>query len=286
MIRVFCIYFEDRPVFRTDAVEPIQAGCARTGLRLAMTGDDAGDSISAENARYGEMTAWFWVWKNHLPAHPDLDFVGFFQYRRLLNLLARPGRMRSVRSTYARYRKTFERHYGGEGIRAALGDADVAIRQIGDCGHATLRDHYAAVRPENLADWDLFTRILIEREPENREVVERTLAGRQMVKGLQFIMRRELFEDFMEWCFGACREFERRASWSGEEGGASSRAPAFIVERMFIVWLRTRQAARGIKVREFPLVYLSARPWWYPVLKVLSPLLSKRRKDLLYERYR
>lgn len=285
-IKVFCIYYDARPVFRTDALVPIQAGRAITGLSLEMQGDDTGINISRENARYGEMTAWYWVWKNYLPAHPELEHVGFFQYRRFLNMKSGMGQAGSVRTTYSSHLKTFGHWCCSAGLRKAIGDADVCIRQIGDCGHLTLYDHYAAVRPENRKDWQLFTRILFEREPENQAVIERTLAGCRMIKGLQFVMRRELFEDFMGWCFGICREFERRSSWSGEKGEPSSRAPAFIVERMFIVWLNTRQSVRAMKVREFPLVYLSARPWWYPFLKPLSPLLSERAKNSLYERYR
>ena len=69
VLKIFCVYFDNRPVWRSDCVEPIQAGRARTGIRLEMLGDDEGDSISAENDRYGEMTAWYWIWKNWLPAH-------------------------------------------------------------------------------------------------------------------------------------------------------------------------------------------------------------------------
>ena len=112
-LKIFCVYFDSRPVWRSDCVEPIQAGRALTGTDLGMAADDTGDQISAENARYGEMTAWYWVWKNYLPRHPELEYVGFSHYRRFLDFSASAdGRTR--RTTYSRFRAAFERHYGEE----------------------------------------------------------------------------------------------------------------------------------------------------------------------------
>ena len=53
MLKIFCVYFDGRPIWRSDCVEPIQAGKARTGVDLGMLADDTGDQISAENVRYG-----------------------------------------------------------------------------------------------------------------------------------------------------------------------------------------------------------------------------------------
>ena len=48
MLKVFCVYFDRRPVWKSDCVEPIQAGKARSGVDLGMLADDTGDHISGE----------------------------------------------------------------------------------------------------------------------------------------------------------------------------------------------------------------------------------------------
>lgn len=45
---------------------------------LGYMGDDTGDSISAANQYYGELTGLYWLWKN---CH-DVDIIGICHYRR------------------------------------------------------------------------------------------------------------------------------------------------------------------------------------------------------------
>lgn len=51
MLKIFCVYFDRRPVWQSDCVIPIQAGKVRTGIELEMLSDETGDQISGENAR-------------------------------------------------------------------------------------------------------------------------------------------------------------------------------------------------------------------------------------------
>jgi hypothetical protein len=60
-----------------DWETPIQVGAALTDKRIAETRDDSGENISAENARYAETTAAYWLWKN-----AKHDYKGIAHYRR------------------------------------------------------------------------------------------------------------------------------------------------------------------------------------------------------------
>ena len=285
MLKIFCVYFDKRPVWRSDCVEPIQAGKARTGLDLGMLADDTLDSISAENVRYGEMTAWYWVWKNYLPAHPELDYVGFSHYRRFLDFTGR-GHGRTWRTTYAKFRRVFERHYREAELGARMADADLAMRRAENSGYATMREQFEHSHPENLADFDRFVTLLRERHPDRIAEIDATLGSGRLAMELQYVMKRELFADFMEWTFSLCREFERRWGWAGATDGERARAPAFLVERMFLVYLAVRRAERPLKVLEFDLVKLTGRPWWYRLLKPVLPFLSAEVQDRIYSRFK
>ena len=233
MLKIFCIYFDKRPVWTSDCVEPIQAGKSRSGIDLGMLADDTGDHISGENARYGEMTAWYWVWKNYLPAHPELTHVGFSHYRRFLDFTGFC-RGKTRRTTYRRFKRIFDRHYNEKGILAQVGDADLVMRGATDSGFATLREQYLDSHPKNIDDFDRFVALIRERNPEAAAEIDAALNSGKLAMELQFVMKRELFVDFMEWAFSLCREFERRWDWSGPADGDQARAPAFLVERLFI----------------------------------------------------
>ena len=284
-LNIFCVYFDRRPVWQSDCVVPIQAGKARTGVDLGMLADDTGDNISGENARYGEMTAWYWVWKNYLPAHPELEYVGFSHYRRFLDFTAAcSGRTR--RTTYRRFRRVFERHYREAELLARIGDADIVMRGTEESGFPTVRAQYVAAHPGNATDFDRFVSLVRERDPAQSAAIDATLASGRLAMELQFVMRREIFGDFMEWAFSLCREFERRWQWGGADEGDQARAPAFLVERLFLVWLAIRRAERPLRVMELPLVKLTGRPWWYKLLKPVLPFLSKEANDRIYAKFK
>lgn len=285
MLKVFCVYFDRRPVWKSDCVEPIQAGKARTGFDLRMLADDTGDSISAENVRYGEMTAWYWVWKNYLPAHPELTHVGFCHYRRFLDFTGFC-RGRTRRTTYRKFKRIFDRHYAERELLAAIGDADLVMRNATDSGFATLREQYLDSHPANIGDFDRFVSLLKERHPERVAAIDDVLNAGKLAMELQFVMTRELFVDFMDWTFSLCREFERRWSWGGPAEGDQARAPAFLVERLFLVWLALKRGERPVKVKELPLVKLTGRPWWYHLIKPVLPLLSQEVNDRVYARFK
>ena len=284
-LKIFCVYFDRRPVWRSDCVEPIQAGRARTGEDLGMLSDDTGDSISAENVRYGEMTAWYWVWKNWLPSHPKVEYVGFSHYRRFLDFAA-PGPGRTRRTTYAKFRAAFAERYCEAAVLRAVGDADLVMRGVSDSGFPTMRDQFAEHHADMLDDWDRFASLIKERHPGRTAEIDATLGCGRLAMELQFVMRRELFVEFMEWAFSLCRECERRWGWSGAAEGPRARVPAFLVERFFVVWLAICRAERGTTVKELPLVKLTGRPWWYRLARPFVALLPRSAQDDIYDRYK
>lgn len=286
MLKIFSVYFDRRPLWKSDCVEPIQAGKARTGEDLGFLADDTGDNISAENARYGEMTAWYWVWKNYLPAHPEIDRVGFSHYRRFLDFTGFC-RGKTRRTTYRRFKRIFDRHYNEKEILSAVGSADLVMRGVSESGYATLREQYVHSHPKNIDDFDRFVRLLKERHSENLEAIDRVLLSGRLAMELQFVMTRPLFVDFMEWTFSLCRAFEARWEWSGEKDGDQARAPAFLVERLFLVWLAIKKDENpALVVKELPLVKLTQRPWWYHLVKPFFCLLSEETNDRIYAKFK
>ena len=178
------------------------------------------------------------------------------------------------------------RHYNGQELLTAIGDADLVMRGATDSGYATLREQYLDSHPKNIDDFDRFVSLLHERHPGNAAEIDGVLNAGKLAMELQYVMTRELFGDFMNWVFSLCREFERRWAWGGPSEGDQARAPAFLVERLFLVWLAIRRKEHDLKVMELPLVKLTGRPWWYPLLKPILPFLPEAANDRIYAKFK
>ena len=85
-VKIFAVHHKVCDVFRNEVFEPIQTGARFSGIDLGFLRDDVDDNIAAKNPYYGELTAWYWVLKNWLPAHPEVSHVGFCHYRRVLDI--------------------------------------------------------------------------------------------------------------------------------------------------------------------------------------------------------
>ena len=77
-VQIFSVYYSsqniiDNSCYNNTCIVPIQTGRESTGISLDMLGDNSGDNISAKNPDYGELTAWYWVWKNWLPLHQECE---------------------------------------------------------------------------------------------------------------------------------------------------------------------------------------------------------------------
>jgi len=286
VIKLFCVYFDKRPVWRSDCVEPIQAGRVRTGVALDMLGDETGDSISAENVRYGEMTAWYWVWKNYLPEHPELQYVGFCHYRRFLDFAGLSPNGRKVCLSYSRFRRVFDRCYRSGLIADRMSSYALAMRRLSPCSDGNLRREFANSHPMNVADWAAFEEAVRERNPEANAVVEAALSTPLQAQELQFVMRRDVFCEFMDWAFSICRACERKGPWHGELTGPGARVPAFLTERFFMVWLALRRRDPSFKVLELAMVKLSQRPWWFPFVKPFLVFASQEAQGRVYDLFK
>lgn len=263
-VKVFVLYHKRAPMFRSDCFEPLQTGCANATEALGLLRDDDGENISEKNDRYAELTGNYWVWKNYLPQHPEIEYVGFCHYRRFLDFWKRPvcdvmpfGREMS----FARFEKRFASKYTESNILRAIGGFDIVVpsefstRQFGrsnyvhylECGH-----------PQR--DLDRLVEIIARQCPEYMPEVTEYLQGDSGYYCLNYLMRRELFESFMRWWFPLVDELVASSDWSGYVRYEESKVPAFLAERFFNVWLRHEGKRRPLRKLSCDGVVLSDRP--------------------------
>jgi len=240
-------------VFSTDVLYPLQTGCALGGAIPGLLHDDDGDNISIRNALYAELTGEYWVWKNYLKAHPKVQYIGFCHYRRFLDLWNKAGGREGFPHlrTFDFFKKNGEHRYTQESVAAAISGYDVVVPGGVRFRHSTgtMRDQYLGYG-HCQRDLLVVDAVFGELYPEYLSEYKNYWNGRAGRFCLNFIMRRELFEDYCEWMFGLLKEVEKYTDWGGDDGANRQKTPAYLAERLFNVWLNYQAHSRGARVLE------------------------------------
>lgn len=253
-IKVFVLYHKPMPVFQSEVFVPLQTGCDDNEHIDGFLHDNTGDNISKKNKFYAELTGCYWVWKNYLPNHPELEYIGFCHYRRNWDLRKKgaiqdPWFMR--KKSYSGFRKYFDEHSSSAFVREKLEDCDILLPgkiSFAPYGQSNFESYRcaghsdAALKAAREAVKNLY--------PECEEDFDDFFSKNNGYFCLNYIMRRELFEDFMTWLFSVLGEVERNFDWNCGDTYATSKMPAYIAERLLNVWLRSRDKKQGLKIIE------------------------------------
>ena len=257
-LKIFCAYHKkdkEIPIWKSDCVEPIQVGRAISKEDLGIIGDDTGDNISHKNQNYCEMTGLYWVWKNYLPNNPDLEYVGSAHYRRFLDFC---DYKKTGRIYYDAFSKIFKKFYNAKNIEKYL-DADIIVSKQRDLGDKTVIQDYLGFHP-NIYSIDKMIEIVLAKYPQHKKIIMDTLNGNSGYFYLNFVMKREIFEDFMEWTFQLTDEFEKDTKWNNYYKYVDLRNPGYIIERLFNIWLNIYKSEHDVKIVERRLLFLEKKP--------------------------
>jgi len=180
----------------------IQTGAANTEERICRLNDHDGfdESISKLNLRYGEFSAWYWVWKNI-----KTPYIGFCHYRRKWIL-------------------------SDEQIDGLLEDGMDMLStapEIISCesvGEHYRRNHYGY-------DWDVMLSILEEKNPFLYEASKRIYDRNVFHTRCISFFKREVFDDCCNTIFSVAEEFLKRVP-NEKKDKSQQRDVAFLLERL------------------------------------------------------
>lgn len=243
-VKIFSVYYKPAPVFESNVFQPIYNGSVNFALPADALTDNTGDNISPKNPHWGELTQNYWVWKNYMPTS-TAKYIGFCHYRRFLDF-----NMSKISSEplfpifINNFPKMFEM-YTEENIMKAIEGYDIVIPNKFDCG-ASVYDQYLAWHPKK--DLDLALDVLKELYPEYMPTAEEFLKSTSMYICFNYVMKKELVEEFFEWIFNILNTLEKRCSWNEYTEYFQIRMPAFLAERFFNIWLDYNVKKRGLKV--------------------------------------
>ncbi|MEG0142731.1 MAG: DUF4422 domain-containing protein [Akkermansia sp.] len=255
-IKIFPIYYKKDIIFRTNMYEPILAGANNANWELDMLKDNTGDHISDKNPYYGELTAWYWVWKNYLPKHHKLEYVGFCHYRRFLDLKHPPlpernqPFLRKISSEKFARKILFEKllfQFPTKKVYSSIKNSDIILTEPWVINE-TIYQHYIANHPQK--DIDFLIDIIRLDYPDYVDDMNYFLYNKKGYFCLNFIMKTDLFCDFMTWVFDILNKLEMRSDFSQYSDYNTIRTPAFLIERFFNVWLIHQIKLKNLNIQE------------------------------------
>lgn len=206
----------------TDPVYlPVHVG-AEGKASIGYTPDNTGDNISSKNPHFCELTGLYWAWKNL-----DADYLGLVHYRRYFT-------RKEVHNIEAKKDQILtEKEW-----QQLLSEHPVVVPDKRKYYIETNRSHYNhAHHREGL---DVTEQIIKEQCPEYLPAFEKVMNRTWAHMFNMFVMRRDLYDDYMQWMFSILFELEKRVDITGWDT-YESRIYGFVSELLLDVWLEKNQ---------------------------------------------
>jgi len=189
--------------------KPLQVGKA-LHPDLGYDGDDTGDSISALNPYYGELTGLYWIWKNDT----ENDFVGLCHYRRFF-----------VKENHqllqeSDYKKIFENY-------------DVIVSDTANTKESYFEEYKKA---HYIKDLLLIRDIIKIKYPQYGATFDYLVAQNKCYYGNLFVASKQIFDAYAQWLFSIFFEAQKQIDVETYDD-YHKRVFGFISEELLMVWL-------------------------------------------------
>ena len=241
-IEVYEVFHKEYPINKNDVVIPIHAGRALNHdygkpLLGKMIGDDTGENISWKNDRYSELTATYWIWKNS-----KADYVGLIHYRR--SLIIQPSGYPSFTKHHPCFNYLCTVGMTPQNLHELMQKYDVVMPKTANLPVTFLEYYNVSHVPEDLQKAVEYIR---QHYPEMTDTVYSVLYGYKFNSRNMFIMRKDILDRYAAWLFDILFHIEPQLS---HEEGYQSRAPGFLAERLWSIWIRHQMKTTNIRVGE------------------------------------
>lgn len=231
---------------------PIHVGAAINDIDLGFITDDTGDNISSKNPNYCELTALYWAWRNL-----DADYIGLCHYRRYF----------IMNKAQDKWHRLIDRGF----IEAKLEKADIILPKSRNYYIETSYSHY--VHAHHAEDLDYTREIIAEKYPDYISSYDKLMNSTKGHRFNMFIMKRELFDEYMRWLFDILFELENRLDISSYSAN-DKRVFGFVSERLLDVWIDTNH----YNYIELPVQYMEKQNWIIKGGKFLKRKIVRKKK--------
>lgn len=229
-IKLYVIYHFPFRVVNSELFTPILCKKELAPSITNMISADVGEHISFKNEYLAEYTTYYWVWKNDIRT----NYIGFFQYKRYLQI---KDNIDSINDEEDAINKN---GWTGDEIEKLLAEYDVLLPtpNVFDC---SLRSQYE--RYHSMFYLDKALEIIKEKYPSEYKYYVQAMEGNVGHFCNMFIMKREYFDEYMEFIFSVFNELEKVLEESHQV-----KCFAYLGERLFNGYLNVLKSRENIKM--------------------------------------
>lgn len=298
--RILISYRDEHARIESEILHPIQTGCAVAETQYAgMLRDDDGENISAENDKYCELTAQYWAWKNYEKLGAP-EYIGFMHYRRHFMFDGWQGKPNCVWLPNSRMyfvpcvTPDYLEHIADRHIEAQLKDSDCIVLKPYDVTHLKqpdVRTQYARLPEQDVAIFDCFIATAKRLYPEYTAAIDKLEHGSVQYLCNMFVMRKELFFEYSEFCFNVLRTVDKQIDSRGKSK-AALRFLGYLGEFCLTLYIFHLQARGDHRIKELDGTFIIAdeavqhpkRKYWY--YKLLAKITWGKRRQQYKEKRR
>lgn len=257
---VYVAFHKEFPMLALDPIyQPLHVGKAISEKELGFIGDNTGDSISEKNPFYSELTGLYWIWKN-----TDAKWVGLCHYRRFF-FCKKPLWAMKVRKAFEFITGNGNRRNGlyytssvniskliatGKEIERILEEHDAIVPVQRKLKYSVWKQY---LRRHHISDLEKAKEIISKLYPEYIADFENVMKKKELFPCNMFVMKKELFNQYMTWLFSVLVEMEKATDISTYDK-YQQRIFGFLSERLLDVWLTHNK----IDYKTLPVLYFNS----------------------------
>ena len=240
-INVFIPYFNIVPVYSTEVFHPIFTGDINTKLVTDALQDSTDANIFSKSGIYGELSAYYWVWKNFTDSRAGLlsrqlqsEYIGFCQFYHFFDFNSNSKVFAPFNLIYLDEFAELFKNYSEENVLNFTQGYDVVMPAKIPL-NTSLYEQYLNNHKQD--DVDLALDTIKKIYPNYTDAVDKAMAANSMYPLGNFIMKKEVFNEFCEWLFNVLDVVEKRINWNVYGKYRDIVSSAFISERFLNIWL-------------------------------------------------
>lgn len=244
-ITIFTPYSDRFGILHNKVFHPILVGKFIKNLKTEAIKADSLINIADKYNSYGDLVAYYWVWKNFLPKCKQ-KYVGFNQICRALDYDVNQQDRDDFLPVYKDEYSEFFANYSEANILKCIEDYDVVIPYKTEYKFSVYEQYLIG---HSKADFDIALDVIEEFFPKYIPARNEVLSSNHLYGMCAFVMRKELLNEFLTWLFDLLDKIETRIKNSNYGEYKDIFSSIFMAERLFNIWLVNKINKDNIKVK-------------------------------------
>ena len=204
--------------------------------------DSVGESISAKNPFYCELTGHYWIWKNDKQS----DVVGLCHYRRFLWI--NDIKSRICRKNFTTIDDDVRHYLDTYKLEDILKSYDIILPRPYAFSKDNIKSQFIFYHGQS--NYDLMINSIKQLYPEYMVIVESAFNRRFEYFANLMSTRKDIFDDYSKWLFAILQNIENNIDLNDQQ---NLRILGYIGERLLKLYVIQNK----LRIKEVPLIFIS-----------------------------